>query len=219
VSNARGWASWARGLLTKDAAAAIAELRAVINAKGEREERQTLYAWYGLLAELQSAAGAVDDALASIKQGLELAERTGGHRMDARLHRLRGDILAKRDPAAAETAYSLRIAREQGARTFELQAPLSLAKLYQSMPAVEFRRPMLTLQRAWRGFRWQEDREGGGQFQVRETDRQFRRRSGDPRSPTQGTNIRRNEYNESRATRSYMGRSQSAHMSAPGMGR
>jgi hypothetical protein len=69
--------------------------------------------------------------------------------MDARLHRLRGDILAKRDPAAAETAYSLRIAREQGARTFELQAPLSLAKLYQSMPAVEFRRPMLTLQRAW----------------------------------------------------------------------
>jgi hypothetical protein len=40
VSNARGWASWARGLLTKDAAAAIAELRAVINAKREREERQ-----------------------------------------------------------------------------------------------------------------------------------------------------------------------------------
>jgi hypothetical protein len=85
------------------------------------------------LAELQSAAGAVDDALASIKQGLELAERTGGHPMDARLHRLRGDILAKRDPAAAETAYSLRIAREQGARTFELQATPSLAKLYQSM--------------------------------------------------------------------------------------
>jgi hypothetical protein len=81
VSNARGWASWARGLLTKDAAAAIAELRAVINAKREREERQTLYAWYGLLAELQSAAGAVDDAVTSIKQGLELAERTGGHRM------------------------------------------------------------------------------------------------------------------------------------------
>ena len=53
--------------------------------------------------------------------------------MDARLHRLRGDILAKRDPAAAETAYSLRIAREQGARTFELQATPSLAKLYQSM--------------------------------------------------------------------------------------
>ena len=143
----------ARGLLTKDAAAAIAELRAVINAKGEREERQTLYAWYGLLAELQSAAGAVDDALASIKQGLELAERTGGHRMDARLHRLRGDILAKRDPAAAETAYSLRIAREQGARTFELQAALSLAKLHQSMPAVEFRRPMLTPPRGWCGFR------------------------------------------------------------------
>lgn len=44
VSDARGWASWARGLLTKDAAAAIGEPRAVINAKREREERQTLYA-------------------------------------------------------------------------------------------------------------------------------------------------------------------------------
>ena len=38
-------------------------------------------------------------------------------------------------------------------------------------------------------------------------------------APRKGTNIRRNEYNESRATRSYMGRSQSAYMSAPGMGR
>ena len=54
--------------------------------------------------------------------------------MDARLHRVRGDVLAKNDPVAAEAAYreSLRIAREQGARTFELQAAHALTKLYQS---------------------------------------------------------------------------------------
>ena len=47
---------------------------------------------------------------------------------------MRGDVLAKRHTAAAEAAYreALRVAREQGARTFELQAALSLAKLHQS---------------------------------------------------------------------------------------
>ena len=131
ASNARGWASWARGLLTGDAAAAIAELQEVISSKHARQERQTLHGWYGLLAELQGAAGAADDALASIAEGLELSKQTAGARMDARLHRLRGDNLARRDPHAAETAYreALRIAKAQGARTFELNAAFSLARL------------------------------------------------------------------------------------------
>ncbi|HKN28558.1 MAG TPA: hypothetical protein VJY34_12010, partial [Roseiarcus sp.] len=56
---------------------------------------------------------------------------------DAFLHRIRGDILLKADPdnpARAEDAYraAISIAREQGARSFGLQAALSLAKLYQS---------------------------------------------------------------------------------------
>ena len=134
ASNARGWASWARGLLGDDTAAAAAELREGVNAKRERQERQGLSMWQGLLAELQVASGSIDDALASVAAGLEVAGETGGHRADSFLHRIRGDVLAKRDPAAAETAYreGLRIAREQGARTFELQAAHALAKLYQS---------------------------------------------------------------------------------------
>jgi predicted ATPase len=57
--------------------------------------------------------------------------------MEPYLHRLRGDILLKRDPAdpaPAEDAYrtALAIAKQQGARTYELLASLSLAKLYQS---------------------------------------------------------------------------------------
>jgi predicted ATPase len=87
--------------------------------------------WHCLLAQLQGKAGAVDDALASIAEGLALAEHTGGHRADSFLHRVRGDILAVRDPAASEAAYreALGIARQQGARTFELQAAHALAKL------------------------------------------------------------------------------------------
>jgi hypothetical protein len=57
--------------------------------------------------------------------------------VDTLLHRLRGDILLKRDladPSPAEEAYrtAIAIAKQQGARSFELRAALALAKLLQS---------------------------------------------------------------------------------------
>ena len=93
-----------------------------------------IYHWHGLVAQLQSAAGACEDALVCVAKGLEIAAQTGGHCMDSYLYRVRGDVLARRDANAAEAAYheALRIARQQAARTFELQAALALAKLYQS---------------------------------------------------------------------------------------
>ena len=56
--------------------------------------------------------------------------------MDAENRRIRGEILLKRDPAdsaPAEEAFltAIVIARQQKARSFELRAALSLAKLYQ----------------------------------------------------------------------------------------
>src|SRR5262249_4912200 len=129
-SIASGWASWARGLFTGDAAGAATELRDLMAARRERQERQGAYMWHGLLAQLQGKAGAIDDALASIAEGLALAEQTGGHRADAFLHRIRGDVLVEREPGAAEAAYreALRIAPHQGGRTIELQAAHALAK-------------------------------------------------------------------------------------------
>ena len=57
--------------------------------------------------------------------------------IEALLHRIRGDILLRRDPtnaAPAEEAYltAIAVAREQGARSFGLLAALRLAKLYLS---------------------------------------------------------------------------------------
>ena len=56
---------------------------------------------------------------------------------DAFLHRFRGEILLKRDPAntaPAEDALitAIAIEQQQKARSFELRAALSLAKLYRS---------------------------------------------------------------------------------------
>ena len=53
------------------------------------------------------------------------------------MHRIRGEILLKRDPAntaPAEEAFltAIAVAQQQKARSFELRAALSLAKLYQS---------------------------------------------------------------------------------------
>ena len=91
----------------------------------------------GCLAELEAAAGDHERALTLIDEGLAMA-REGGQRVwDAFLHRLRGDFLLKRDladPASAEDAYRTAIAtaKEQGARSYELVASLSLASSYQS---------------------------------------------------------------------------------------
>ena len=91
----------------------------------------------GWLAEFEAAEQDAQGALARIDEALALAEQTGERWTDALLHRIRGDILSKADPenpARAEEAYrtAIAVAREQGARSFGLQAALSLAKLYQS---------------------------------------------------------------------------------------
>ena len=67
-----------------------------------------------------------------------MISQEGGDRLyDSTLHRLRGNILLKRDPAnpaQAEEAFktSLAISKQQGARSFGLLASLALANLYQS---------------------------------------------------------------------------------------
>jgi tetratricopeptide (TPR) repeat protein len=90
------------------------------------------------LAEAEAEAGEIEAALASIDHALALTERTGQRWNEADTHRARGEILLKRDPAKkapAEEAFitAIAIAQQQKARSFELRAALSLAKLYQSI--------------------------------------------------------------------------------------
>ena len=91
----------------------------------------------GLLAELEAEEDDADLALQRIDDALALASETGERWTDALLHRIRGQILLKRDPAnmtPAEDAFhtAIAIAQAQKARSFELRAALSLAKLYHS---------------------------------------------------------------------------------------
>jgi predicted ATPase len=90
-----------------------------------------------LLAEVEARSGDVDCALSIVDEALATSDRVGHRYFDAELRRAHGEMLLKRDrtdPEAAEQALlnAIAIAREQGTRSFELRAALSLAKLYQS---------------------------------------------------------------------------------------
>jgi hypothetical protein len=83
----------------------------------------------GLLAEIEVERQDVKQALTRVDEALGLAQQTGEHWSDAFLHRIRGELLLKRDPAntlPAEEAFlsAIAIAQQQKARTFELRAAM-----------------------------------------------------------------------------------------------
>jgi predicted ATPase len=89
------------------------------------------------LAEAEVGAGDPDRGIALLDQAIATADRTGCRAFEAELHRVRGEMLLKRDPAnpsLAEAAFgrAIEIAGAQGTRSFGLRAALSLAKFYQS---------------------------------------------------------------------------------------
>jgi adenylate cyclase len=89
------------------------------------------------LAEAEASAGETDAGLRRLDDALAQLERTEKRSYEAEMHRIRGEILRKRDPAntaAAEQSLqaAIAIAQSQKARSFELRAALALAKLYRA---------------------------------------------------------------------------------------
>jgi predicted ATPase len=131
-----GWAR-ARRSDSSDNEIDVAELRKAIAALTALGIKYLVPFFQGLLAEIEAERQDVEQALARIDEALGLAQQTGEHWSDAYLHCIRGEILLKSDPAnkaQAEEVFhiGMAIAREQKARSFELRAALSLARLYQS---------------------------------------------------------------------------------------
>ena len=127
---------WAR-LQSTDREAGLAEMRAAIEACRERGIGLNMLIFATALAEAEVEAGVSDAALATIDNALAETERHGQRWFEAETHRVRGEILLKRDPAKAapaEEAFltAIAVALQQKARSYGLRAALSLAKLYQS---------------------------------------------------------------------------------------
>jgi predicted ATPase len=127
---------WARGRID-DPAAGAAEMRRVLTAFVDQRVKVNLGFYTGLLAQLEAETLGPESALARLDEAFRLSNAVEHGCSLPFLHRLRGEILLKRDPsdpASAEEAFrtSIAIAKEQGARSPVLLASLALAKLLQS---------------------------------------------------------------------------------------
>src|SRR5208282_3389744 len=86
----------------------------------------------GLLARACDMAGQIEEGLAQLDDGLQIAGRTGERWLDAELYRHKGQLLLRQGHTeAAEELYrkAMTIAEEQEAKLWELRAATSFARL------------------------------------------------------------------------------------------
>ena len=128
--------AWAHAKLG-DREAGSAEFRQALEQYASQGNKVQLLFYRGLLAEIEAEGKTPTPLWPGIDGALALAGETGEHWFDAGLHRIRGEILLKQnpaDPAPAEAAFlaAIAVAQQQKARSFDLCAALSLAKLHHS---------------------------------------------------------------------------------------
>jgi predicted ATPase len=88
-----------------------------------------------LLASALLKHGAVGEGLAAVADALAAGGVTGARLWDAEFHRLEGELLLARDPAAgpeAERAFrqAIELARQHHTKSWELRAAISLSRLW-----------------------------------------------------------------------------------------
>jgi tetratricopeptide (TPR) repeat protein len=129
----RGWAAHRSG----DRDAGLQGLREGLAQLRKQKNRLLIPFFLLLAAEVEAEVDGAQRSLSMIDAAVVEAAETGFHQYAAETHRMRGEILLKcdpADPAPAEEAFraAIAVAKQQGARSFELRAALALAKLYQS---------------------------------------------------------------------------------------
>jgi len=129
----QGWAKWSEGAEES----MLAEMRCGVAIVREQGYIWLLPSLEAALAEAEAGAGDTDAGLRRLDDALAEAGRTEQRWCEAEVHRIRAGILLERDladAAAAEQSLlaAIAIAQSQKARSFELRAALSLAKLYRA---------------------------------------------------------------------------------------
>jgi tetratricopeptide (TPR) repeat protein len=134
VLDALVFGDWAAAQLTQDGAA-VERLCQTLPQYQRANHLLFLPLYYALLAEACLVSGQLAQGSAAIEQALLVSQQTGeGYRL-AELHRLAGELRLAQgaSPTEAEACFAqaLAIARRQKARSLELRAALSLARLRQ----------------------------------------------------------------------------------------
>ncbi len=132
--------AWVTGQCADDRIEAFRSALAELRRMGIRA---ALGLWHVLFAECLEKQGNTDEALTALEAAVVHFERTGSDALwEPEVHRLMGDLLLRRNPSApdrAEVSYRRAIerARSQEAKSWELRAATSLARLWrdQGKPA------------------------------------------------------------------------------------
>ncbi|MFQ5759521.1 MAG: AAA family ATPase [Acidiferrobacterales bacterium] len=127
----QGWAMAAEGQVAEG----VAEIRQGLNAFEATGTKHRKSYYLVLLAQAHGWAGEVEQGLQALAEAFDFAEKTGERTWDAEMHRLKGDLMLARsakNQSEAATCFnqSIEIARRQSAKSPELCAATSLARLW-----------------------------------------------------------------------------------------
>jgi predicted ATPase len=127
-----GWAMIARGA----GEAEIARIEEVLAAFQTTGAKLCSAWWLGLLAEAYGERAWIEAGRAVVVEALRAVDDTGEHFYEAELYRFRGEFLlhlSSDNQREAETCFqhAIRIAQSQQAKSWELRAATSLARLWQ----------------------------------------------------------------------------------------
>ena len=102
----------------------------------------------GLLAEALGLAGQIEAGLQTLRQAFAEVHERDERFFEAELYRIKGDLLQKcgAETAVIESTYqqAITLARQQDAKSWELRAALSLARLWQTKGKPSQARALLT---------------------------------------------------------------------------
>jgi len=128
-----------------------AGIRQAITAYRATGTRLQLTLHLALFAQVLFAGGQSDEGLTVLREAMEV-EETGERMVESEIHRLNGNLLQARNaPGEAEASYlrALDVARAQQAKSFELRAAASLARLWCDQERRTEARDLLTPVYSW----------------------------------------------------------------------
>lgn len=146
----RGWALVQRG----EAAAGIADIREAMDRR-RRMGMGAVWPWFlALYADGCGALGDIDEGLRALDEAVAWVQRNDERLYAAEVHRLRGELLLRRaDPDVRQAEYcfeqALSTARAQRAKSWELRAATSMARLWQRQDRRDEARVLLSSVYDW----------------------------------------------------------------------
>jgi TolB-like protein/Tfp pilus assembly protein PilF len=145
----RGWALVEAG----QGAAGVAQMREGITAMHAIEADLQRSRYLALLGEACGATGQIAEGLSLLAEALAFAEQSGERFFEAEIYRLRGELLLKSEApqAGAEECFhqAIQVAQRQQAKSPELRAMMSLARLWQRQGKTAVAQQMLAKIYGW----------------------------------------------------------------------